>query len=86
MLPGLLSNVRKFRFFNVIYDYNREVLFIETGYSLKVSRGISRLNDLINKHGKPQKIRVEDGLEFIAKLSKEWSEINKIESKHIQLS
>ena len=79
-----LSNKTKFRSFNVIDDYNREVLFIETDYSLPSSRIIWVLRHLVNKYGKPDKVRMDNGPEFIAKLAQEWSEIQEIEFQYIQ--
>ena len=80
----VLSNGVKFRSFNVIDDYNREFLFNETDYSLKCSRVIWVLKHLVNRYGKPENIRMDNGPEFIAKIAQNWSKINGIEFKYIQ--
>lgn len=83
-MSDALSNGTKFRSFNVIDDFNREVLFVEVDYSLKSSRVIWVLRHLINRYGKPLKIRMDNGPEFVSKITQSWSEANGIEFKYIQ--
>lgn len=83
-VSDVLTNGRKFRSFNVIDDYNREILFIETDYSLKSSRVMWVLNHLVNRQGKPEKICMDNGPEFVARLAQEWSEMNDVEFRYIQ--
>ena len=61
-----LANGRKVRILNIIDDYNRQALCIETDFSqsgLSVSRAIGRL---IEQHGKPKQIRCDNGPEFVS--------------------
>ncbi len=83
-MTDVLEDGTRFRTFNVIDDYNRKVLFIEVDYTLKSSRVIWVLRHLVGKYCKPRKIRVDNGPEFIAALTKSWSESLQIDFKYIK--
>lgn len=83
-VTDVLENKRRFRAFNVLDDYNREAIHVEVDFSLTSNRIIWVLNHLINRKGQPQRIRMDNGPEFIAKIASDWSLMHGIEFLYIQ--
>ena len=79
-----LSNGKSIRSLNIIDDFNREVLNITVDCSLTASRVIRELDKLIEWRGKPEKIRSDNGPEFISAMIHEWCLTNNIEWEYIQ--
>ena len=79
-----LVDGRRFRILNIIDDYNRESLAIEIDTSLPAQRVIRVLERLIETRDIPEKIRVDNGPEFISERLKAFCETKGIELKFIQ--
>jgi len=75
---------RRFRLLNIMDDFNREVLAIETDTSLPALRLIRVLNRLEEVRGIPQMIRVDNGPEFISQKLDDWCKERKIQLAFIQ--
>jgi len=74
----------RFRTFNIIDDYNREVLAIEIDTSLRAERIIRVLERLKAERELPHMIRVDNGPEFLAQSLQDWGKANRVLIYHIQ--
>jgi putative transposase len=83
MNDALMSG-RKFRTFNLMDDYNREVLAIEIDTSLPAERVVRVLEQTTRWRGKPKRIRVDNGPEFISSKLGLWCEERGITLQFIQ--
>ena len=83
-MSDALSNGRRFRTFNIIDDYSREILAIEIDLSLPTKRIIRVLDRLVEYRGCPKKIRMDNGPEFISVHLADWAERNGISLEFIQ--
>lgn len=79
-----LEDGKNVRSLNIIDDFNREILNITIDTSLPSARVVSELEQLIDWRGKPEKIRVDNGPEFIAEKLKDWCNKNAIALHYIQ--
>ena len=75
---------RTFRMLNVIDDYNRQVLWIETDTSLPALRVIRAGENLKESRGLPEMIRVDNGPEFIFRKLDLWCKEHNLTLAFIQ--
>ena len=73
-----LEDGRSVRLFNVIDDFNRELLRIEIDFSLPAQRVVRTLDRIIEWRGKPISIRCDNGPEYISSTLQKWSIKNDI--------
>lgn len=83
-MSDALIDGRKVRILNVMDDFNREVLAIEVGLSFPSNKVIRTLSWLEAEKGLPQKIRVDNGPEFIAGNFQQWCKERNIQIQFIQ--
>lgn len=75
---------RNFRVFNLMDDFNREVLCMRGNFSMPGIRVVEYLREAIEVHGKPLAIRVDNGPEFLSRVFVNYCEVEDIEIKYIQ--
>lgn len=83
-MSDALVNGRRFRTFNLIDDFNREVLAVEADTSLPAKRVVRVLDQVIWERGKPESIRVDNGPEFISNTLEEFCRENSIKLNFIK--
>ncbi len=83
-MADALWSGRRFRTFNVIDDYNREVLRIEIDTSLPAKRIVRALDELVELRGKPAALRLDNGPELVSDVLEQWARRHGIERLFIQ--
>lgn len=73
-MADALCSGRRFRTFNVNDDFNRESLRIEIDTSLPSPRVVRALNELVELRGAPQRLPLDNGLEFISAALRQWAQ------------
>lgn len=79
-----LHNKVRFRTFNVIDDFNREVLGIDIGTGMPAKRVTRYLDYLGESHGYPDKIRCDNGPEFTSHTFIQWAQAHDITVDYIE--
>ena len=83
-MSDALYDGRRIRTLNIIDHFNRQCQGIKVGINLPARVVIAYLDQRIDLHGKPKKIRTDNGPEFRSKLFQKWLQNNNIEWSRIQ--
>ena len=73
-MSDALITGQRFRTFNVIDDFNREILGIEIDTSLPSARVVRVLDRIAAWRGYPEKLRMDNGPELISVTLADWAE------------
>ena len=75
---------RRFRTFNVVDDFNRESLAIEIDLNLPAPRVIRVLDRIASQRGYPERVRMDNGPEFVSVALAGWAEDHHVQLEFIQ--
>ena len=84
MTSWQMADGSSFRLFNVLDDFNREGLAMEVDFSLPAERVVRTLDQIIEWRGKPERIRCDNGPEYISKILGTWAHKNQVQLVFIQ--
>ncbi len=73
-MSGTLLSGQRFRTFNVLDDFSREILAVEVDTNLPAMRIIRVLDRIAAWRGYPAKLRVDNGPEFVSVQLASWAE------------
>ena len=83
-MSDALADGRRIRTLNIIDHFNRKCLGVSAAFSIPASGVIRFLEQRIELHGKPERIRTDNGPEFRSKLFQKWLAKNTIAWSRIQ--
>ena len=83
-MSDALWSGRRFRTFNVVDDFNREILGIEIDFNLQARRIIRTLDRIALWRGYPAKLRVDNGPELTSIFMADWAETHGVTLEFIQ--
>ena len=84
-VSGSLYNGRRFRALTIIDIYTRGCLQIYTSQRIRGESVVEELDRITARRGYPQKIRVDNGPEFISKALDAWAYHNEVKLDFSQL-